>query len=150
MKNPVGRLKTAWYDKLNGSLTHSSVSVPVFREDANKLPSSHYVLIRAGGSRSERTDTSFMRRVSIFIQIVTKFSGAEGINDSIVEEIEEQITELINPTTSDDALVDGVYFQVNNVDNEDDTYETFIDTDQSIKYHIKTTRWTALVIQKNS
>ena len=148
MKNPVGRLKAAWYNKLNGSLTYSSISVPVFREDANKLPSSHYVLIRAGGSRSERTADAFMRRVSIFIQIVTKFSGMEGINDGVVEEIEEQITELINPTTVDDALVDGVYFQVLNVDNEDDSYETLIDTDQSIKYHIKTTRWTALVVEK--
>ena len=30
---------------------------------------------------------------------MTKFSGMEGINDGVVEEIEEQITELINPTT---------------------------------------------------
>lgn len=149
MKNPVGRLKTAWYDKMNGSLTYNSVSVPVYREDANQIPSSHYVLIRAGGSQNQRTSDSFMRRVSIFIQIVTKFSGAEGINDSIVEDIDEQISEIINPTTSDDALVDGVYFQVNDVNSESDTYETFIDTDQSIKYHIKTTTWTALVIQKN-
>lgn len=63
MKNPVGRLKAAWYNKLGGNLTYNSQSVPVFREDANKIPSSHYVLIRSGGANNERTADSFMKRV---------------------------------------------------------------------------------------
>lgn len=147
MKNPVGRLKTAWYNKLNGSLAYNSIAVPVFREDANKIPSSHYVLIRAGGSRNERTADSFMKRVSLFIQVVTKFSGAEGINDGAVDEIDEQIQGLINPTTLDDGLTDGTVFQIINVNPEDETYETFIDSDQSIKYHIKTTRWEHLAVE---
>lgn len=147
MKNPVHKLKNAWFDKLNGNLTYDSIQVPVYREDAGKLPSSHYVLIRAAGSRNERTADSFMRWVSLFIQIITKFHGTENVDDSIVESIEEQITELILPTTLDDSLVD-TDFQITLVSNESDNYENFIDTDQSIKYFIKTTTWEHLAVQK--
>lgn len=149
MKNPVGRLKAAWYDKLNGQLTYNSQSVPVFREDANKLPSSHYVIIKAGGAFNERTADAFMKRAFLLITVITKFSGAEGINDQVVDEIDEQIQNLITPTTLDDALTDGPDFQVLNVSAEDESYDTFIDTDQSIKYHIKTTRWEHLAVEKN-
>lgn len=149
MKSPVGRLKNAWHDKLNGQLSYNSVNVPVYREDAGKLPSSHYVLIRAGGSRNESPADAFMRRVSLFIQIVTKFPGTANIQDNIVEEIEEQILEIIRPTTLDDALTDGADFQITLVSNEDDSYENFEDTDHTIKYFIKTTRWEHLAVQKN-
>jgi len=152
MKNPGYRLKNAWFQKLNGNIFISSVPISVHREDAGALPSSHYVLIRSGGSRNENTDNSFMRRVSLFIQIVTKFSSTETINDEIVESIEEQITQLVMPdgqANLDDALTDGTDFQVNNVINQDDSYETFEDTDNSLKYHIKTTRWEHLAVQKN-
>jgi hypothetical protein len=148
MKNPVGELKTAWYSKLNGNITYSATSVPIFREDANKLPSSHYILIRAAGSTKEPSDC-YMRRVSLFIQIVSKFHGTEGINDNVVEEIDESINQLIIPTSLTDALSDGADFQITIVSPEDDTYETFIDTDNSIKYHIKTIRWEHLCVQKN-
>jgi hypothetical protein len=148
MKNPVGRLKTAWYNRLNGNVSYNSASIPVFREDANMIPDSHYILIRAAGSRNERTSDAFIKKVSLFIQVVTKFSGAEGINDSVVDEIDEQIQNLINPTVLDDGLTDGDYFQILNVNPEDETYETFIDTDQSIKYHIKTTRWEHQAVEK--
>jgi hypothetical protein len=149
MKNPVLHIKNAWFDKLNNALSHNSVTVPVYREDAGKLPVSHYVLIRAGGSRNERTADSFMRRVTLFIQIVTKFHGTANVEDDIVEEIEEQITELILPTTLDDALTDYADFQVTLVSNESDQYENFVDTDNSIKYFIKTTTWEHLAVQKN-
>lgn len=151
MKNPVYRLKNAWFNKLSNAISINSVTIPVFREDAGKLPASHYVLIRSGGSKKEGNDNSFMRRVSLFIQIVTKFDGTELINDEIVESIEEQITQIILPDgqqSIDDALTDGTDFQITMVSNEDDSYETFIDTDQSIKYHIKTTRWEHLAVQK--
>src|SRR5688572_20883625 len=121
MKNPVGRLKNAWYDKLNGQLSYDGSPVTVYREDAGKLPTSHYVLIRAGGSRNESPADAFMRRVSLFIQIITKFHGTSNIEDNIVEEIEEQILELIRPTTLDDALTDGADFQITLVSNEDDS-----------------------------
>lgn len=146
MKNPVGRLKTAWYNKLNGNLTYNSVSVPVYREDADTIPSSHYVLIRAGGARNQRTADSFMKEVFLFIQIVTKFSAATGINDAVVDDIDEQIKELINPTVLDDALTDGSVFQILNVNPEDEVYETI--ADDTTKYHIKTTRWEHLAVEK--
>lgn len=147
MKNPVGRLKTAWYNRLNGNLTYNSVQVPVFREDADTIPPSHYVLIRSGGARNQRTDDSFMKEVFLFIQIVTKFSASTGINDTIVDDIDEQIQELITPTTLDDTLSDGTFFQVINVNPEDEVYETI--ADETTKYHIKTTRWEHLAVQKN-
>jgi hypothetical protein len=71
------------------------------------------------------------------------------VEDDIVEEIEEQITELILPTTLDDALTDYADFQVTLVSNESDQYENFVDTDNSIKYFIKTTTWEHLAVQKN-
>ncbi len=149
MKNPTFRLKTAWFNKLSGAITYNSQSVPVSREDGGKLPSSHYILIRSGGSRNERTGDAFMRRVTILIQVVTRFSSAENIRDEIVETIDEQITELINPTVLDDGLTDGTDFQITDVHPEEDFYETFEDTDKSFKYHIKTTRWEHLAVQKN-
>lgn len=148
MKNPVGKIKNSWYNKINGAVTYNYVSVPVFREDANKIPSSHYILIRASGARNERTSDSFQKRVSLFIQVITKFSGAEGINDAVVDDIDGQIQNLINPSVIEDGLVDGTDFQVIEVNPEDENYETFIDEDQSIKYHIKTTRWEHLAIEK--
>ena len=65
----------------------------------------------------------------------------------MVDDIDEQIQNLISPTTLDDGLTDGPYFQILNVVAEDESYETFIDNDQSIKYHIKTTRWEHLAVE---
>jgi len=149
MKNPVGKIKYAWYNKLKNQLFFNTLAVPVYREDADKLPSSHYVLLRSAGSRKEPVD-AFMRRVSIFVQVVTVFHGAQGINDSIVDEIDEQIGNIARPTFLDDALDDSTDFQITMVSNEEETYETFIDSDQGKKYHIKTTRWEHLAVEKTS
>jgi hypothetical protein len=146
MRNPVAYLKAAWYAKLYGALSYDSVTIPVYREDADSIPSSHYVLIRAGGVSNERTADSYMKKVSLFIQVVTKFSSATGINDEIVDNIDGQIQALISPTTLDDGLTDGSLFQVINVSCETENYETFVDEDT--KYFIKTSTWEHLCIEK--
>ena len=147
MKNPTYRIKQAWFNLLNGQIGYNSQSVTVTREEGGKLPPSHYVIIRSGGSRREPVD-QFMRRVTILIQVVTKFSSAEGVDDGVVEFIDEQISNKALPTFVDDALTDGADFQVTMVSNEEDFYETFEDTDKSIKYHVKTTRWEHLAVEK--
>lgn len=147
MKNPTYKLKSAWYDLLNGNITYDGVQVPVSREDGGKIPSSHYIVIRAGGSRREPVD-QFMRNISVVIQVITKFSSAEGVNDEVVEIIDEQIGNYALPTFLDDALIDGSDFQITMVSNEEDSYDTLEDSDKSIKYFIKTTRWEHLAVEK--
>lgn len=153
MKNPVGRIKTAWFNKLNGALTYSAVTIPVFREDADRLQAvltgltfAVYVLIRAGGSRPERTGETFMKRVWVYVQIVTRFEKSTGLDDKVVDEVDEQIQQLAWPTVVDDGLTNPIGFHVQNVSPEDEIYETVVD--ETFKYHIKTTRWEHLVIEQ--
>lgn len=139
------RLKAGWYNLLNGNITINSVQIPVYREDADKIPSSHYILIRAGGARNERTSDAFIKKIYLFIQIVTKFTANTGINDTIVDLIDEQIGLLALPTPFNDALNTSGDIEFINVAAEDETYETFVDEEN--KYHIKTVRWEHTAVQ---
>jgi hypothetical protein len=145
MKNPLGRLKTAWHTKLSGNLTISGNQVKVFREDADSAPGNFYVVIRAESATDESTADAHFTRPIIITDIITKFSGQTGIKDDIVESIDEQIKELVITSANNDALTDPSGFQFLCVSPQSESYLT--EDDGQYKYYRKIVRWEHLSVQ---
>jgi hypothetical protein len=145
MKNPIGRLKTAWYNKLSGNITISGSQVKVFREDADSSPGLYYVVIRAESSTDESTADAHFTRPIIITHIVTRFSGQTGIKDDIVESIDEQIKELAIPTQNNDGLTDPTGFQFLCISPQSESYLT--EDDGQYKYFQKIVRYEHLITQ---
>ena len=145
MKNPIGRLKTAWFDKLDGAITISGNPVKIFREDADGNAGNYYVIIRAESSTDESTADAHFTRPIIITHIVTKFSGQTGIKDDILESIDEQIKELVIPVQNNDGLTDPSGFQILNVSPQSESY--LPEDDGQYKYFQKIVRWEHLITQ---
>jgi hypothetical protein len=145
MKNPIGRLKTAWYNKLSGNITISGSQVKVFREDADSSPGLYYVIIRAESSTDESTADAHFTRPIIITHIVTRFSGQTGIKDDIVESIDEQIKELAIPTQNNDGLTDPTGFQFLCISPQSESY--LAEDDGQYKYFQKIVRYEHLITQ---
>ena len=145
MKNPIGRLKTAWFNKLSGNITISSNQVKVFREDADGSPGNFYIVIRAESSTNESVADAHFTRPIIITHIVTRFSGQTGIKDDILESIDEQIKELVITSANNDGLTDPSGFQFLCVSPQSESYLT--EDDGQYKYYQKIVRWEHLVTQ---
>lgn len=145
MKNPGHQLKTAWYNKLSGNLTINSAQVKVFREDADAAPGNYYVVLRMESSTNESTADAHLTRPILITHIVTKFSGATGIKDDIVESIDDQIKVLVIPTANIDGLSDPSGFQILNVSPQSESYLT--EDDGQYKYYQKIIRWEHQIVQ---
>jgi hypothetical protein len=145
MKNPIGRLKTAWFTKLDGGITISGSPVKVFREDADANPGLYYVVIRAESSTNESTADAHFTRPIIITHIVTRFSGQTGIKDDILESIDEQIKELVITSANNDGLTDPSGFQFLCVSPQSESYLT--EDDGQYKYYQKIVRWEHLITQ---
>jgi len=145
MKNPIGRLKTAWFTKLDGQITISGNQVKVFREDADGNPGTFYVVIRAESSTNESTADAHFTRPIIITHITARFSGQTGIKDDIVESIDEQIKELVITSANNDGLTDASGFQFLCVSPQSESYLT--EDDGQYKYYQKIVRWEHLITQ---
>ena len=145
MKNPIGRLKTAWFTKLDGNITISGNQVKVFREDADGNPGTFYVVIRAESSTNESTADAHFTRPIIITHITARFSGQTGIKDDIVESIDEQIKELVITSANNDGLTDASGFQFLCISPQSESYLT--EDDGQYKYYQKIVRWEHLITQ---
>ena len=92
MINVTNRLLKAWFELLDGNL-----SVPVYRYDAPATETGNYVLLRVESDSDDSNNQRFVSTPVVITEVITKFSTM--INDSLAGEIDEEIGELLYPTT---------------------------------------------------
>jgi len=92
MINVTNRLLKAWFELLDGNL-----SVPVYRYDAPATETGNYVLLRIESDSDDSNNQRFVSTPVVITEVITKFSTM--INDSLAGEIDEEIGELLYPTT---------------------------------------------------
>ena len=92
MINVTNRLLKAWFELLDGNL-----SVPVYRYDAPATETGNYVLLRVESDSDDSNNQRFVSTPVVITEVITKFSTM--INDSLAGEIDEEIGELLYPTS---------------------------------------------------
>jgi len=116
MINVTNRLLNSWFELLNGNL-----SVPVYRYDAPAIETGNYVLLRTESDADDSNNQKFVSIPVVITEVVTKFSTM--INDSLAVEIDEEIGELLYPTTpAHHALPAQDDIQIVSVTRRDATY----------------------------
>lgn len=131
MINVVNKVLTAWYELLNGN-----ISVPVYRVDAPPTEEGHYVILRAESSTPTLNNHKFVTNPVIITEVVTKF--ATRIDDSVANDIDNEISELLLPTASTHALPQQDDIQITSVIRQDQTY--LPEDDGTFRYHTLITR----------
>ena len=82
----------AWFALLDGN-----ISVPVYRVDAPATETGNYVLLRVESFTDSSNNSKFVTEQVIITDVVTKF--ATMINDSKADEIDEEISGLLYPSS---------------------------------------------------
>jgi len=132
MINVGNRVLKAWYELLDGN-----TSVPVYRVDAPITETGNYILLRIESDSDTPNNQKFISNPVIITEVVTKFSTM--IDDSIAGEIDEEIGELLFPTTvAQQALPTQADIQITSVQRRDATY--LQEDDGTYRYHRLITR----------
>ena len=116
MKNVELQALNSWFQMLDGE-----TSVPVYRMDTPATETGNYILLRIESKADSSNNQKFVSEVVIITEVVTKF--ATMINDSLAGEIDEEIGELLYPTTpAHHALPAQSDIQIVSVIRRDATY----------------------------
>lgn len=137
-KNCIQDLTTAWYNLLNGN-----VGVEVYKESVNTEETGNYVLIRAEGETTTKNHSAFLTNATINIEIVTVFETS--IDRSVVDVIDNTITELIFPTPNSFGITDTTNHQITDIQKSSNYLS---EDDGNRKYYSKITRYDHLLNQK--
>ena len=115
MKNVTGLLLNAWYELLSGN-----ISVPVYRTDAPPTEEGNFVLLRVESDTDNSNNQKFVTNPVIITEVITKFSVR--IDDGLAIEIDNEIGELVKPTSATNALPVQAGIQIVDVRRENATY----------------------------
>ena len=116
MINVGNRVLKAWFELFDGN-----TSVPVYRVDAPIAETGNYILLRIESDSDTPNNQKFISNPVIITEVVTRFSTM--IDDSIAGEIDEEIGELLFPTTvAQQALPAQADIQITSVQRRDATY----------------------------
>lgn len=97
MKNVIGKLLAAWFELLNGN-----ISVPVYRTDAPPTEEGNFVLLRAESDTDVSNNQNFVTTLVIITEVITKFNAR--IDDGLAVSIDDEIGQLVKPTSATHAL----------------------------------------------
>lgn len=139
-KNPIEELTTEWYDLINGV----SGILSVYKETVSSLEEDNYVIIRAEGQNTTKNHSGFFSNVVIIVEIVTKFNVS--VDTSIVNTIDNIITELVFPTPNTFGIPDLTNHQIIDISLESSNYVS--EDDGSNKYYTKISRYNHSLNQK--
>jgi hypothetical protein len=114
------KLRTAYYQALNGNVEYDSNDVPVV--DGFMLSetiSSHHIIIADVNETASNTTDTFRTEAVITLQIVSR---VDGYTKDIVDDIEDQVLNILmpSPTSGSPLTVSGI--EVNNIIREGSTY----------------------------
>ena len=113
MRNTKKILRIAIYQTLNGNVNYNSANVPVYDE---KVPSNVsadiYILLSTQQEVENNDDSSFTTLSSIDVEVCQR-TGSEVSKDSI-DDIEELVTNILQPTPITDGLADPSLIQILN------------------------------------
>jgi hypothetical protein len=116
MINVGNRVRKAWYELLNGN-----TSVPVYGGDVPITETGNHILLRIESDSDTPNNQKFISNPVIITEVVTRFSTM--IDDSIAGEIDEEIGELLFPTTvAQHALPAQADIHITSVQRRDATY----------------------------
>src|SRR5690606_4710489 len=87
MRNVTGKLMTAWYELLNGT-----ISVPVYRVDAPP-DIDNYVLLRVESETDQSNNSRFVTDPVIITEVVTRFQAR--IDDGLAIQIDDEISQAL-------------------------------------------------------
>lgn len=139
-KNPIEELTTEWYNLIN----EVSGIPSVYKETVNSDEEGNYVIIRAEGQNTTKNHSAFFSNVVIILEIVTKFNIS--IDTSVVNTIDNIITELVFPTPNSFGIPDLTNHQITDINLESSTYVS--EDDGSNKYYTKISRYNHSLNQK--
>lgn len=147
--NTMGPLCEAWYDLLNGQLTHGGEDVQVVMDDdeVEEITSDHWVLIRGESEGDLSNKRAFVDDLIVVVDIITTHTN--NIDGSIVESIDGQIKSLVKPgEPGSNGLTNPTGMQIVMVKRESVNY--LKEKDDTYKYHRKVSRYGHRVLQTDS
>ena len=97
MKDCSNAVRQAYLNILNGNITYNNRNVPVYGDDSFKTPPKNYVVIGDITETADNTNQSFTSSVDVVIDIFSEQYLER--NNSIVDNIANQILTLLLPTT---------------------------------------------------
>lgn len=147
MKDTKKILRTAIYNAISGSITYSSVSVPVYDERVpnGATPSMYIILSTQQETDAEPNDSVWITDSSIDIEIYNK-TPSEASKD-VVDSIYESMMEIIMPTTQTIGITVPAGFEFRNAKRGSCVTQSIVDTPTE-SVIISRVRLTFQIVQK--
>lgn len=143
MNNYVGALLKAYYQTLNGNITYNGQEVKVYRTSIDSADNFHYIQLKPESETDSSNKNVFITNPVVIADILTVHDG--GIDESIVQDIDNQMRQLLFSSTQITNLIAEAGMQILNVRAESSTY---LDGFDGTRYQYrKITRFSNRVLQ---
>ncbi len=136
-KEPIQDLTTAFYQLIDG------ISVPVYKESVPESEVGNYVVIRAESQVTEKNNSAFFTSAVIITEVVTQFQTV--VDRSIVDGINNEITELLFPTPNTYGITQTTNHQITDIQLQTTSY--LHDSDGVKRYYSKISRYEFFINQ---
>jgi hypothetical protein len=136
-KNPIQDLTTAFYNLIDG------ISVPVYKESVPIGEDGNHVIIRAESQTTTKNNSGFFTDAVILTEVVTVFETI--VDRSVVDSIDNEITELLMPTPNTYGINSTDNHQVTNIQLQTSSY--LHDSDGVKRYYSKISRYEFFINQ---
>lgn len=113
MNNYVGELLKAYYQRLNGNITYNGQAVNVYRGSVDSADKFHYIQLKPESETDSSNKNVFITNPVVIADIMTVHDG--GIDESIVQDIDNQMRQLLFTSTQITNLIAEAGMQILNV-----------------------------------
>jgi len=116
----MDELMNSWYNLLNGNITVSSATVPVYKWDAPATETGNYIVIRPESTTDGSFNNQFHFVGIVLLDICTVHRN--NVSSAGAESIRNQIFDLVFPVKNANALPSQPNVQILNVKEDTTTY----------------------------
>jgi hypothetical protein len=107
MKDCSNNIRVQYLSKLSGNITYGGESVPVYGTDSFQTVPQNYIIIGDITETSDNNNQLFMTEADVVIDIFSEQYMTR--NNSIIDDIADQILTLLIPTTGVQDMGDGEF-----------------------------------------
>jgi hypothetical protein len=107
MKDCSNNIRVQYLSKLNGNISYGGKNVPVYGTDAFQTVPQNYIIIGDITETADNNNQLFMTEADVVIDIFSEQYMTR--NNSIIDDIADQILTLLIPTTGVQDMGDGEF-----------------------------------------
>jgi hypothetical protein len=122
MLNVFNKLMDLWYGMLDGNISIDGTNIPVYRVDVPSDAPSMFVTLRRESMTNNSNNSSFVTNPVIVSEVEVRSGSAALIRDDLSVRIDNQISQLLQPTPSTHGLGSDPSIQIVTVSRRDQTY----------------------------